>query len=231
MERAQAESILVSRGWLAEQPASVQAEVLRRGDLAPFAKGDWLHRVGDGPGPFYGVVAGSFGTYVGGPQRGPDLTHILRVGWWFGEGPTLGGQARLLGVRAMEESFAWRVPLEAARDLVRDPLAAQSVGRISVDAMRIAAVNVSDLLIRRTDRRVAAVLLRAAGAIERGVMRPTGDVRLTQGNLAQMANASRDVVNRTLARLEDSGFVRLGYNRVAVLQPEAVAEFAFRHRP
>ena len=45
-----------------------------------------------------------------------------------------------------------------------------------------------------------------------------------------MANVLRALVNRTLAQFEAEGWVRLGYNRVAILDPEALAAFAYARR-
>ncbi|WP_132285089.1 Crp/Fnr family transcriptional regulator [Roseicella aquatilis] len=228
MDRAEAERIVLSKGWLAAQPPAFQAALFRESGLLRFRKGETVYLSGSGPGGLYGVVQGSFGTYVSTRFSGPDLSHILRPGWWFGEGPTLGSETRLIGVRAMEASFALHLPLAAGRALVRDPDAARSVSEISRLGMQVAVMNVSELLIRRVDRRLGAVLLRVSGAAENGVLRPTGDVRLTQGDLARMANASRDLVNRMLARFEAAGWVRLGYNRIAILDPEATARFAYQ---
>lgn len=231
MDRAEADHILLSKGWLASQQPAVQAAVLQRAELVTFSKGEHVYRHGDVPGGFYGVAAGSFGTYVVTPHGGPALAHILHAGWWFGEGPTLNGLGRPVSVRAMETSHVLHVPLEAARPFLRsDPEAARAIGALGPVNMSVVFRNVADLLIRRADRRVGAVLLRVSGAMEDGALRRTGEVCLTQSQLAQMSNASRDLVNRTLSRFEALGWVRLGYNRMAVLEPEALADFAFRRK-
>jgi CRP-like cAMP-binding protein len=230
MDRAEAERIVLSKGWLAGQAPAFRAALLRVADLLPFQKGDWVFRFADPPGGLYGVTAGSFGIYIVTPHAGPDLSHLLRPGWWFGQGPILGGRQRLFGVRAMEPSFALHLPLKAGRELVRDPEAARAISQIGQIGMQVAVEKVSDLMIRRADRRVCAVLLRVTDAVEDAVLRPTAEVRLTQSELARMANASRDLVNRTLARFEAAGWLRLGNNKLAVLDPEALADFAYARK-
>lgn len=231
MDRAAAECVVLSRGWLAEQAPAFRGALLARAELVTFRKGDIVFQAGDPPGGLYGVAEGSFGVYVVTPHTGPDLSLLLHPGWWYGEGPTLGSASRNATVRAMEPSAALHLPLDLARSLVRsDPEAARSVGLLGQASMRLAIANIADLMIRRADRRVGAVLLRASGALEDSVLRRTGEICLTQTQLAQMANASRDLVNRTLGQFEAAGWVRLGYNRIAITAPEPLAEFAFGRR-
>jgi CRP/FNR family transcriptional regulator, cyclic AMP receptor protein len=229
VDRRQAEAILLSRGWLPAQPAEFQATLLGKAELRWFRKGEFVFQAGDGPGGLHGVVAGSFGTYVVTPYSAPALSHILHPGWWCGEGPALGGLKRVLTVRAMEPGCTMYLPYEAARALVlSNPEAARSIGTLGQVALRVAIVTVSQLMIRRSDRRIGAVLLRVTGALDEEVLAPTGDIRLTQVEIARMANASRNLVNKALAQFEAAGWVRLGYNRIAVLDPAALAEFAYQ---
>ncbi|WP_158292029.1 Crp/Fnr family transcriptional regulator [Paracraurococcus ruber] len=231
MDRAEAVAVVLSRGWLAAEDPGFQAALLAPAELQWFAKGDYVFRYGDPPGGFYGIAAGSFGTYLCTEHTGPHLSHLLHPGWWFGEGPALRGTDRMASIRAMETSHALHVPIEAMRDLIRtDPDAARRLSSIAQTYVKLSLTNVTDLMIRRADRRVGAVLLRVSGAKEDGALRRTGDICLTQTELAQMSNASRDLVNRTLAEFEAKGWVRLGYNRMAVLEPEALAAFAFGRR-
>ena len=229
MDRHRAEAVLRSRGWFRAQPAEFQAALLRDAELRSFRKGEFLFQAGDDPGGLHGIVAGSFGTYVTTAHSPPALSHILHPGWWCGEGPALGGLKRVLTIRAMESGWTMYLPYEAARALVlSNPEAARSIGAIGQIGMRVAIVNVSQLMIRRSDRRIGAVLLRVTGALDDEVLAPTGDIRLTQVEIARMANASRNLVNKSLAQFEAAGWVRLGYNRIAVLDPAALADFAYQ---
>lgn len=231
MDRCQAEAILLSGGWLPAQPPEFQARVLDHAELCFFRKGECVFQAGDGPGGLHGIVAGTFGTYVATPYSAPALSHILHPGWWCGEGPALGGQKRVLTVRAMEPGWTMQLPYEAARALVlSNPEAARSIGQLGQIATRVAFVNISQLMIRRSDRRIGAVLLRVTGAQDGEALVPTGDIRLTQMEIARLANASRNMVNKALAQFEASGWLRLGYNRIAVLDPAALADFAYQRR-
>jgi CRP/FNR family cyclic AMP-dependent transcriptional regulator len=92
--------------------------------------------------------------------------------------------------------------------------------------MRAALRTVSDLLIPQADRRIAATLLRLTRADEDERPEDPRGFRLRQAELGEMANASRQIVNRALSRFAGSGWIALGYQRIAVLDPAALAAFA-----
>lgn len=88
---------------------------------------------------------------------------------------------------------------------------------------RIAA----ELLIPFSARRVAAVILRiAAPPAEDGRVGETG-VRVTQAQLAEMANVSRNLANTALGELRAAGWVETRYNRIAVCDAPALAAYAY----
>jgi CRP-like cAMP-binding protein len=84
----------------------------------------------------------------------------------------------------------------------------------------------ADLMIRDSDRRCAAALLRLAGCRQAGPQDATAvEVPLTQNELAGAANLSRNSVGTMLQRLEKRGFVEVGYGAVTVRAPAALRAF------
>jgi CRP-like cAMP-binding protein len=83
-----------------------------------------------------------------------------------------------------------------------------------------------DLLIPDSSRRLAAVLLRvtAMGEAEPG---NRDGYMMTQTELGEMANASRNQVNRVLGTLRRAGLVAVGYNRIRLLDVEGLKAFAY----
>lgn len=227
MDRRQAERIAESGGWLAGQPAEFRAAVLARAQLRAFAPGAFTFRAGDAPGGIYGVVAGGFAIHVPSRHGGPDLAHIMRPPAWFGHGPVLNGRPRTLTFRATEPSVALHVPLAALDDLSRRlPDAPRAIAAITDFTGAVAIQVVADLLIPEADRRVAATLLRVTGAAEGAVPDDAAGFRLTQSELGEMANASRQLVNRALRGFAARGWVAVGYGRIAVRDAAALAAFA-----
>ncbi|HWT10726.1 MAG TPA: Crp/Fnr family transcriptional regulator, partial [Roseomonas sp.] len=186
--------------------------------------GQAAYRIEDEPGGMYGLAAGALGVLVGEGGRAPRLAHVARPGAWLGHGPLMAGGRRVLGLRAMEPTVALLVPLAALQALALDSAEATRAFAVLVNAnMGLLTTAVSDLLIPRADRRIAAVLLRVAGA--QGD-RPTPPRALSQADLGEMANASRQLVNRTLLGFAARGWVALDYRRIALLDPVELAAFA-----
>jgi CRP-like cAMP-binding protein len=220
MDRSAAERILLTRGWLAGQPRGFQAALLRQARPVALDTGQAAYHIEDEPGGMYGLAAGAIGVLTGEGGRAPRLAHVARPGAWLGHGPLMAGGRRVLGLRAMEPTVALLVPLAALQALARDSAEATRAFAVLVNAnMGVLTTAVSDLLIPRADRRIAAVLLRVTGP------GPTPRA-LSQADLGEMANASRQLVNRTLLGFAARGWVALDYRRIAVLDPAALAGFA-----
>jgi CRP/FNR family transcriptional regulator, cyclic AMP receptor protein len=215
------------RGWLAQQDEVFRHAVLSRGHRLEVRKGQPLFFAGDAAGGVYGLVSGSLGVYTGMPHQDPLLGHIHRPGAWLGEGPATTGEPRFLTVAALEPSTLLQIPrvlitqMEAEGFGIRARLA-QQLWSGQMQAIRV----ISDLLIPRAPRRVAAVLLRVTGDGEAEAGHADGFV-LTQSQLAQMANCSRHMVNRTFRELEHKGWITTRYNRVRILDEKALTDFAY----
>jgi CRP/FNR family cyclic AMP-dependent transcriptional regulator len=227
MDRAAAEAELLRHGWLAGMAPGFQTALLALARPVAFEAGEPVFHIGDEVGGIYGIAAGGIGILVATEGRLPRLAHVARRGIWFGHGPVLTGRRRTLGFRAMEPTAALHVPLAALSALSRGGIeAALGLGALATANMDISIATVSDLLIARADRRVAAILLRATGAAGGPPPADPDGYRLTQGDLAEMANASRQTANRCLRDFAARGWIRLGYQRIAVLNPAALAAFA-----
>lgn len=218
---------MTRRGWLAGQPEAFAAEVLARGRLRHFRRGDLVYREGEAPGGIYGVVTGGIGIVGARAGRQPVLAHIQRAGAWFGEGPWLTGTGRAMTFRATEPSSLLFVAGSALEDLARTEPQARirfgGLGRWTVD-QNLALIG--DLLIPNAERRIAATLLRVT-AVGDGV--EPDDAQgfvITQSEIGEMANVSRHHVNRTLTRFRGQGWVDGRYNRVRVLDIPALEAMA-----
>lgn len=226
MNKAQAEKIVSSRGWLSKQPTKFRKALLTRARQVAFPTGKSIFHAGDDPGGIYGIVSGGILVYVPGMDGSERLAHIVRPGVWFGHGPVLTRDDRTLTFVAGEPSLALHVTLGAIDELVTaDAVAGRSIHAITEFTMRIAYGAVSDLLIRRSDYRIAATLLRVSAVLD-GVkpVGPAGFI-LKQTQLAEMANVSRHLANQTLTRFETLGWINVSYNHVAITNPRALLVF------
>ncbi len=227
--RSEAEAALLSHGWLAGQPEALRNALLRRAHLRHFARGELVFQIGDAPGGLFGVASGSFALQVGGTDSPPQLGAIIRRGTWFGHGALVVRRPRILAARATEAAAALHVSLAALEDFIAtEPLAARSLGALSIANLDFVIATVRDLLLPRAEHRIAATLLRVTTDAEPDL--PEG-YRLSQAELGEMANASRQLVNRCLAGLERMGWIEQGYNLIHIRDPEALRGFAFGAGP
>jgi CRP-like cAMP-binding protein len=223
IDRAEAERLILARGWLADQSDDMRRSTLKVARLILCPAGDFVFHAGDSEGGLYGVVSGGVGVHLPAETGEMLLAHVLRSGAWFGYGPLVRGQMRRLSFSLMEPSLLFHLPLASAQEIAgRSPLHQRAVLSVSEYGMDIATRVVETLLIRKSDRRIAATLLRVAPPEE------TSDgleIQLTQAQLGEMANADRQVVNRVLKRLEAEGWLHVSYGRIRITDPSAIRSF------
>jgi CRP-like cAMP-binding protein len=223
MERTEAERIVLKAGWLSRQPGPFQIALLRRARLVTFAKGEHAYAAGDTTGSIYGVAQGGFGCEVVTRYSDSRLAHIMRDGTWFGTGPVHTDTPRLFTFRAVERSIAFSVPMAALHEIAAvDTSAFRRLAALSEENMRLSGQVVSDLLLPSSEQRIVAVLLRAAGVTVGDPLPPPHSILVTQSELGEMANASRDVVNRVLGRLESKGLIGVGHGRIEIADAGAL---------
>jgi CRP-like cAMP-binding protein len=143
------------------------------------------------------------------------------VGTWIGEGPFLTGEPRRVELAAATDCVVLNLPLHAMeRMAAEDSMVIRRFAQISISNLDLALKVVSDLMIARPERRIAAVLLRSAGTKAEPV------VRVSQADLGRMANASRKLVSKALHRFGQSGWVETGYNAIKIRDAQALKAFA-----
>jgi CRP-like cAMP-binding protein len=221
-------AVFASRGWLADAPPALRARLIAAGRVMPVARGARVYDIGSTPGGIYGVISGGIGGEGGTQWHTPRLAHVYRAGHWFGHGPALVGGRRTIGAFATENSLLLNVPLPALRTLMHeDAKMTRLVGGMANLGTVLAAWVACDLLIPDAPRRIAAVLLRVTGALE-GVEPndPRGFV-LTQTELGDMANASRNHVNRVLGSFFESGWIEQRYGHLRLRDVAALKAFAY----
>lgn len=208
-------------GWLSERAEDFQQAVLSAVTVRRYGTGEYTHHIGDAPGGIYCVQQGSFAVLAQNAASSIVLGHVMRRGGWFGQGPLMTGRPRALIFRAMEPSSVLYLSLaridEICRRLPQGQLGFATLTEYnSVISYRV----ISELLIRRSDQRIAAVLLRLLDQNDSAADPDTdagAGLPLTQADLAEMANVSRHTANAVLGQFEHRGWVRLGYGRIALL--------------
>ncbi|MFO1089584.1 MAG: Crp/Fnr family transcriptional regulator [Hyphomicrobiales bacterium] len=229
MDLTEARTLLAQRGWLSGEKPQFRDAVLATSTLRRYDAGEFAFHADDEPGGLFGLVDGSFGVLIPADGDRLALVHVLHESVWFGHGPALTGRRRTLTFRAIEASHVLYLPLPRLADLGSHlPELKSRIAALSEMNFTIAIRTIGDLLIRSGAQRVAATLLRAAGFPDEGVGGPPWPIRLSQSEIGEMANVSRDRVNRTLADFQRRDWISQRYREIVVVDGEALRRYAFR---
>jgi len=220
--------VLATRGWLSQQTEALRETILRKGHAVSVTRGEPVYLEGDDRGGMYGIVSGGIGIQISAGRHLPRLIHIARVGRWFGAGPIMTDRPRTLSFVAVEPSTLVHIPLVDLRRLVADDAeASMRIGEISEHALELAIWGLADLSIAQSARRIAAVLLRVTAD---DCELPADDgcgFLLSQTMLGEMANASRNSVNKAISEFRSAGWIAGSYNHIRLTNIEALRRFAY----
>ena len=220
INRAKAEDIIGHTGWLAQQPDTIRAEVLRRSMLLHFSPGEVIYRFGDSLGGIYGLVSGTITVDTAPPNATPRLFHLAMPGFWTGEGCFLTRQPRRVELRAVVETTMMHLPLDAMDQMAaRSPEMTRAIAQLLMINVDILLRTIHDLQKPDVARCVASVLQRATWTGEH-------PIPLSQTELGIMANASRKQVNAALQRFTRAGWVTNAYRSITIKDVTALRSFA-----
>ncbi len=221
--------VFAHRGWLSGQPPERRRQVLERGRRVAFDAGETIVNIGDGAGGIYGILSGAVGTIGMTEFAGPTLGHVMRPGFWFGEGPLVAQSLRTMAFRAMEETELVLVPLSDIRPLITaDAAFAAMIAKMSHEGHQSTLRVACELLIKDAPRRLGAVLLRVTAVLEGIVSAYPQGFRINQTDLAEMTGLSRNHTNRILNDFQAQGLVTLSYNHIQINRPDDLAAYVKR---
>jgi CRP-like cAMP-binding protein len=206
--------------------------MLERVTLQEYAQGEYTHFAGDTSSGMFGIAEGSFGVMIPAASGELVLCHVLRTGAWFGLGPILTNGPRSLTYKALEMCHVLQIT-RADLDTITQlhPEFYRRIGMLSEGSYYAMAVRVlGDLLVRSGERRIAAVLARLAqggDGYKKGCPAP---IRLSQADIGQISNASRDRVNRALQKFAKAGWISLDYKAIVIRDLDAIEAFVQRER-
>lgn len=212
--------VLGREGWLATTPADFREAFLAAGRLRTFAAGDQISTAGDGAdvGPgMYGVAAGQVAASpaLGAPDA--PIAVLFNPGHWFGYAP-LFGSTRPIHFHATIATTILSISFSDARRMLNaHPDWWQHLAQLVFAAGLVASNVLTDLLLSRSDRRLAAMLLHHAGCRHAGQPRP---IHLSQEDVGGTARLSRHPARQLLQAFEARGWLSQSYRCIHILAPE-----------
>ena len=155
------------------------------------------------------------------------IMHFAHPVFWFGYVPILTGRPRRIAASAKTSVWLARIPQTAVRALLDQRSDWwRHLMQLSIIYGDVSQSIAADLLIRDSERRCAATLLRLGGRRFAGPedKRPA-EVPVTQSDLAGAANLSRNSVGTMLQRIKERGLIEQGYRGIVVSAPAALRAF------
>ena len=211
---------LLSRiGWLSETSPDFRKRLLATAVWREVAPGKVFNRAGDRDVGMWGIASGQINLATGLSVGDSPVAEVWLPGHWGGFGPLLHGFRAANAEPAVPSLLAF-VPYSALTQLLKEqPAWWMFLGRLSARYTFRFAGAVGDLLIPDPRLRLIAVLLRLADCRHRDadIGLPIA-LRLTQLQLAQCANVSRQLVGPLLHKLEATGAIDVGYRELRVLR-------------
>jgi CRP-like cAMP-binding protein len=227
MKREAGLSILASRGWLAETPAEFQTSFLSFAQWRHIEKGATVTLGGEEKDDVIGLAHGTVAaTTTVGLAETPTM-HIACAVFWLGYGPLLLERPRVVTVEARTDLWVAEIPQAKILPLLDGTTKWwRCFMRLLVEYGDTTALIASDLLIRQSDRRLAATILRFAGPPDPDAG-PAGRLRIpvTQTEVADASNLSRNAAGTILRALAAKGYIETDYGGIAILDRAGLQHF------
>ncbi|WP_325546130.1 Crp/Fnr family transcriptional regulator [Ramlibacter sp.] len=186
-----------------------------------------MHGPNEAAKTFWLVLEGSL--IVSWPDAAGESVPVAAIGEgsFYCAASLVEGSVTVTEARAQRNTVGAAMPSATFRAIARaDPDLAALVPKLLLQrfeaALSFAAAAVSAKLPQRLARRLLAHGL-AVGPHDSGRQ---VELRVSQTDLARMLGASRSRVNEELRRLQDAGFIRIGYGRIHLLHCEGLADVA-----
>ncbi len=211
---------MAGTGFVTALPGTVRADLLARGQVRSFAKGQIIQQRGDTAKEFWYVESGSvqIGRYgVGGRLT---LFALLGAGDAFGELAFMGEFPRTVDAIAGSDSVLIRIGERELWSLMESDAA---VTRLLLKTMALTVQEAFDLIESSRNlsvpQKLAQALLQLSGNQEDGTQ-----VMATQQDLADLVGVSRVSLGKAMTRLQVAGVIEPGYGFVTIRDRAALRE-------
>jgi CRP-like cAMP-binding protein len=186
----------------------------------------YLYHIADDPRGMWGLAEGALSVEFAPGLRDPQLSFLLVPPVWLGEGGLIAGTPRSVGVSTTRRSVLLYLPAQQFFDILQDePLIWRWIAEVQKKNFERALGMVDALMVRRSDERVAAVLVQLGGLLGHHAALPR-ELDITQTELAAIANVSRTVLSPVLKTLASKNAVRLGHRTITIIDATALRSFS-----
>lgn len=218
---ADGSALLTRVGWLSETSPEFQKGLLGSALWRTVEPGYVFNRAGDEQAGIWGIASGQINLTSGLGVSDSPIADVQLPGSWGGFGPIFLGRRAANAEPAIPSLLAFVHRTVLLGMLEQRPSWWMFMGRLStLHTFRYGSA-VGDLLISDARLRLVAVLLRLADCRHRNsALGLPIRLRLTQKQLADCANVSRQLVGPALHELEGMGAITIGYREIIIRKAE-----------
>jgi CRP/FNR family transcriptional regulator, cyclic AMP receptor protein len=182
-----------------------------------------LFHEGDAAAGLWALEEGLVRLYAADANGREQTIHIIGAGRTFNAVPFFDRGPEPVTARVVQDGVALVVAqARIDRVMAEHPELALAAAAEFAGRLRQTVALVTDLSFRSVTGRVALVLLQSIQP-RAGVGAGAGDRPLTQREIAELAGTSREVVARSLRKLEEEGLISSAGRRVVLLDREGLA--------
>lgn len=213
---------LAGTGFVMALPDGVRRDLLARGQVRSFAKGQIIQQRGDAAREFWYIESGSVQIGRYGIDGRLTLFALLGAGDTFGELAFMGEFSRTVDAIAGTGCQLIRIGDNELQSLMQsDP----AVTRLLLKTMALTVQEAFNLIESSRNlsvpQRLAQALLQLWGDQEDGA-----EIMATQQDLADLVGVSRVSLGKALTRLQARGMIEPGYGYVTIRDGAALREIS-----
>jgi CRP/FNR family transcriptional regulator len=198
-------------------------ELIQETDLYRFERGEIICWRGEPCKGLYMIQNGNVKLYRLSPNGRELIINVLENSATFNEVPVFDQGTNPVNVSALVESDIWIVDAEAIHRIMQfHPEMAQAVIDKLCKNLRMVVGIVEELSFCQVTNRLARLITQ----LSPGQLDGSNQQRITQDQLAARLGTVREVVARSLRKLEHSGAIRVQRGQIQVVDQERLHEWA-----
>jgi CRP/FNR family transcriptional regulator, cyclic AMP receptor protein len=218
----------VTGEWFARFPASVRADLLAKVTWHRFEAGETIYNQGDDALGLYAIAEGQAKVVGRGTDGQRALISLIHPGEWTSFLPMIDGLPQpfsMIASRPSVVALIARADLEAI--VMHDLVSVRLFTAPSTAMLRY----VYDYLIETNQRPPLRLVAQRLYDLARCTFHPSTNPRdfvddVSQDDMALATGLSRPTVNRAIKELAAEGLIKIGYRKIAIIDPGALAAFA-----
>lgn len=219
-------TVLKTNSWFSVLPDYLIEQILLRGALCTYQKGELVHHRGDIPRGLYAVITGSVKVSSISSEGKECIFRYLSPGNWFGEIGMIDKSVRTHDAIVMNETLLLTLSTKHAEYLLECyPIFYHFLAVLLCKVIRNAFTMLHDSTLLSVSARLARRLMSLAEGY--GEVQKNGifiNLYLTQDDLATIINTTRQTINKRLVAWEKLGWIEAKYGKILLVNTTALKQ-------